>query len=108
MAFMTEGGIFMWLILLAALASAGASIALGKKSERKLCALGALLCVAFGMAGFGMGLGLTMSAAGSVDAASRLSVLMEGMGESSNNLIFGGALGALLTFAAYALDYRKS
>ena len=107
MSFMSEGGVFMWVMVVVTLASVVLSAVLGKKSDKRFCLLGALACVAFGMLGCGLGLGLTASAAQAAEASAQLAYLAEGTDESANNLVLGGALGVLLVIASLALDHRK-
>jgi len=105
MQFMRDGGVFMWVMLVAALVSLGLAFARRDQNGWRIAAGGAVLVLGLGVIGYSLGVGSTMKFIGSWTGAEaeKLTILTVGLRESSNNTLFSGVLAVVMSIASFIL-----
>lgn len=105
MDFMVEGGLAMWATLILFLAAAAMAVLRRKQQGAwRAAAVGAILCVASGLAGFATGLYATVAYIGGVALAERADVLAAGIRESAHNLLWAAILAFGLVVLSLSLN----
>jgi hypothetical protein len=98
LSFMRDGGVNMWALLVAAIATVVVAASRPKKDRSTVLLAGTILALVLGL--FGMAAGMKAVAANYTRFPEPLAAIAEGLQELANNGVFGGAIALALGVAA--------
>ena len=96
-----NGGFVMWVMLIAAIASAGIAATRSKQQRAKVLVVGSVTSIALGLLGISFGMMAVSRYAARVGDKMSASLVAEGLGELSNNGTFAVLLAAMLALGAF-------